>query len=90
MISVGLIIVICCLYIHLGMGHTLSTIFKKEWYIFKCVKCITWQSVLAYTLFFTEYDIIECFAISFVSAYIALWFNLLLEKLVDIYEKLSE
>ena len=90
MISVGLIIVICCLYIHLGMGNTLSHIFQKDWYLFKCIKCITWQSVLAYTLFFTNYNIIECLAISFISAYIALWFNLLLEKMAEIYEKFSE
>ena len=90
LIGIGYILVVCVLYIHLGMGDTLGRIFHSEAYVFKCVKCVTWQATLAYTLFFSDFNVLACLALSFVSAYIALWMELMLSKLASLYEKWSE
>lgn len=81
------IVIACVMYIHLGLGDTLSNIFHSNLYIFKCVKCITWQCVLIYSLFFLHYEVVLSLAISFATAYIALWLDLLLAKLAKVYEK---
>lgn len=88
--GVGYILVTCVLYIHLGMGDTLGRIFHSDAYIFKCVKCVTWQATLAYTIFFSDLNVLACLATSFVSAYIALWLELMLSKLASLYEKWNE
>lgn len=85
--GVGYILVTCVLYIHLGMGDTLGRIFHSEAYVFKCVKCVTWQATLAYTIFCSDLNVLACLAISFISAYIALWLDLMLSKLASLYEK---
>ena len=90
LIGIGYILVVCVLYIHLGMGDTLGRIFHSEAYVFKCVKCITWQSVLAYTICLSDLNVLACLAISFASAYVALWLELALSKLASLYEKWSE
>ena len=90
LIGIGYILVICVLYIHLGMGDTLGKIFHSEAYVFKCVKCITWQSVLAYTICLSDLNVLACLAVSFASAYVALWLELALSKLASLYEKWSE
>ena len=90
LIGIGYILVICVLYIHLGMGDTLGRIFHSEAYVFKCVKCITWQSVLAYTICLSDLNVLACLAISFVSAYVALWFALELSKLAFLAVEWSE
>lgn len=87
LISIGYILVVCVLYIHLGMGDTLGRIFHSEAYVFKCVKCITWQSVLAYTICLSDLNVLACLAVSFVSAYVAIWLELVLSKLASFYEK---
>ena len=87
LISIGYILVVCVLYIHLGMGDTLGRIFHSEAYVFKCVKCITWQSVLAYTICLSDLNVLACLAVSFVSAYVALWLELALSKLASLDEK---
>ena len=88
--GVGYILVVCVLYIHLGMGDTLGRIFHSDAYVFKCVKCVTWQATLAYTLFFSDLNVLACLAVSFVSAYIALWMELMLSKMASLYEKWNE
>ena len=88
--GVGYILVVCVLYIHLGMGDTLGRIFHSNAYVFKCVKCVTWQATLAYTLFFSDLNVLACLAVSFVSAYIALWMELMLSKMTSLYEKWNE
>ena len=88
--GVGYILVVCVLYIHLGMGDTLGRIFHSNAYVFKCVKCVTWQATLAYTLFFSDLNVLACLAVSFVSAYVALWMELMLSKMASLYEKWNE
>lgn len=90
MSGVGLIFLSCCLFIHLGLGQAICKVLKMKFVLFKCVKCCTFWCILAYTLFFTDYRWELCLAISFLSSYLALWFDLALAKLSKVYEKLYE
>lgn len=85
--GVGLIFVSCCLFIHLGLGKAICKTLKIRFVLFTCVKCLTFWSILIYTLLFTALRWEACIAISFISAYLALWVELALNKLADVYEE---
>lgn len=85
--GVGLIFISCCLFIHLGLGKAICRTLRIRLVLFKCVKCLTFWSVLAYTLAFTAYRWESCLAISFISAYLSLWVELALNKLAKVYEE---
>ena len=85
----AMITVAAVLYLHLGMGETLSKMFHSDLYLFRCCKCVTFQCVLAYLLI-VGYDIVVSTTVSFVAAYLALWLDLGLTKLANYYEKWSE
>lgn len=88
MLYAAMITVAAVLYLHLGMGDTLSRMFHSDIYLFRCCKCITFQSVLAYLLI-VGYDIVVSITVAFVAAYISLWMDLGLTKLAMLYEKWS-
>ena len=88
MLGISLVLISCILFIHLGMGDTIAKLIRKEFVLLKCTKCLTFWSTLTYSLTFTDFNIVECIATSFICAYVALWLDLLLSKLADIYEKL--
>ena len=90
MVGVGLIFLSCCLFVHLGLGQAICKALKIKFVLFKCVKCLTFWSILAYTLFLTSYRWELCLAMSFVLSYSALWIDLCLAKLSKVYEKLYE
>ena len=86
MISIALVLFNCVMFIHLGLGNTICSIIHVDFILFKCVKCLTWWAVLCYSLIFNHQTIITSCFIAFLSAYIALWLDLLLAKLSKIYE----
>ena len=88
MLYAAMITVASVLYLHLGMGETLSKMFHSNLYIFRCCKCVTFQCVLAYLLIM-GYDIVVSITVAFVAAYISLWMDLGLTKLAGYYEKWS-
>lgn len=90
MMCVGCVLLCCVLFVHMGLGDAVSGIIKRCASLFRCVKCTTFWAILAYTLFFANYNPIECLAIAFGCAYIALWIDLLFAKISMWYEKLYE
>lgn len=48
---------------------------------------MTFWTITAYTLFFTDFEPVKCVAIAFACAYIALWVDLLFSKIAVWYEK---
>lgn len=90
MMGIGLIFLSCCLFIHLGLGQAINKTLKIRFVLFKCVKCLTWWSILAYTLLLTNYRLEICLALSFSLSYMSLWVDLALAKIAKLYEKLYE
>ena len=80
----------CCLFIHLGLGEAIEKTLHIRFVLLRCVKCLTFWTVLGYSLLRLTLPVEGCICIAFASAYIALWTDLLLAKLADIYEKLYQ
>lgn len=76
-----------CLFIHLGLGETICRILRHDIVILKCVKCLTFWSVLLYSLVHTDLSAVTCVAMSFGSSYASLWIDLILNKIRLRYEK---
>lgn len=87
MSGVGLIFLSCCLFIHLGLGKAICKTLRIRFVLFKCSKCLTFWSMIAYTLLFTSFSWESCLAISFTASYLSLWMELGLNKLANVYEK---
>ena len=85
--GVGLIFLSCCLFIHLGLGKAICKTLRIRFVLFKCVKCLTFWSMITYTLLFTPFQWELCLAISFIASYLSLWVELALNKLARVYEK---
>lgn len=49
---------------------------------------MTFWSILAYTLFATDYEWELCIVCSFVASYLSLWADLAFKKIAEVYEKL--
>lgn len=77
------------LFIHLGLGDAISRVTRIKFVLFRCVKCLTFWSVLGYSLFI-ELPLVYSVCIAFVCSYLSLWAELFLGKLADRYEELSE
>lgn len=84
------VLISSCLFIHLGMGETIEKTIRIRFVLFRCVKCLTFWSVLGYSLLVEQFSVVVSICVSFVCAYAALWIDLLLVKLSSVYEKLSE
>lgn len=87
MMSVGYILLCCVLFVHLGLGDAVSRIVRRNLSLFRCVKCTTFWAVLAYTLFFTEFEPVKCVALAFACSYVALWVDFLFSIIAILYEK---
>lgn len=85
--SVGLILLCCVLFVHMGMGDAVSKVVRRGLSLFRCVKCTTFWVILAYTVFFTAADPVLCTALAFMCSYIALWIDLAFSKIAVWYEK---
>ena len=58
--------------------------------LFRCVKCLTFWVITGYSLLFTSLPIEVSLCIGFICAYMALWSDIVLGYLANIYEKLSK
>ena len=87
MIGVGCLLLCCVLFVHMGLGETLSRIIKRNLSLFGCVKCLTFWTTAAYTYFYLNFPLVKCGAVAFITAYCALWVELGFSKLAVWYEK---
>lgn len=87
--KVALLIIICVLFIQMGLSEAIQNIIKVNIIILSCPKCMTFWCVLLYCLI-NKYNIIVCLATSFISSYIALWLVLLYDFLAIKYNKCYE
>jgi hypothetical protein len=83
------IVFTCVTMNHLGLVKAIEEFYDCELRIINCVKCFTYWSVLAYTIFVTH-NIITSLAISFLASYSALWLELLEGYIDTLYYKLYE
>ena len=79
----------CVLFIVMGLEAEIERILSCRFKILSCPKCLTFWSVLLFG-FITGHGCIETVAVSFVSAYSALWLSLLCDKITIIYNRLYE
>lgn len=85
----------CVMFIHLGLVDAILSVYSIEDKvpIITCPKCLTFWSVLCF-LVLTGHNIIHSVAIAFLTAYSAIWFDLLLGLMdawyEDIYNRISE
>ena len=87
--SVGYILLCCVLFVHLGLGDAVSKVIRRNLSLFRCVKCFTFWTILAYSLLL-DFAPVECVALAFACSYLALWVDLLLSKIARLYEKWYE
>lgn len=81
------VLISCCLFIHLGLGQTICRMMRREIVILNCVKCLTFWSVLLYSLTCVNLSAVTCIAVAFACSYASLWIELLLNKIRVRYEK---
>lgn len=84
-IGVVYVLMCCVLFVHLGMGDTICNIIKRDITLLRCTKCISFWSVLCYSL--AHYNPLTSITTAFCAAYVALWLDLLLHKIAEWYEK---
>ena len=74
--EVAMLILVCVLANHMGLISAIEEIIKHKIRILNCVKCLTYWTILLYSLFNGK-DIITAFATAFLSSYLAIWLELL-------------
>lgn len=79
----------CVLFIGMGLEATIERILSCRFRILSCPKCLTFWSVLLFGGI-TGHGIVDVLAVSFLSAYAALWLSLLCDKLTILYNKIYE
>ena len=77
------------MFVHMGLGEALCKTFRFHFVLFLCPKCMTFWAVLGYSLLIVKLPIEESVAIAFLLSYAAIWFDLLLGKLADVYESME-
>lgn len=86
MLGMVSIFVSCVLFIHMGLGEAICETLHIDFIIFKCVKCMTFWTMLIFSLIFTKITWSACIAVSFLASYAALWADLALSKIAKIYD----
>ena len=74
------------MFVHMGLGEAICKTFGFHFILFLCPKCMAFWAVLGYSLLIVKLPIEESVAIAFLLSYVAIWFDLLLGKLADVYE----
>ena len=87
--GIGCVFVSCVLFIHLGLGEAIERTLRVRFVLLRCVKCSTFWSMLVYSLIHS-FPLENALCLSFVSAYAALWADIPLAKLANLYEKLNK
>lgn len=83
------ITVSCVLFIGMGLEAEIERILSCRFKILSCPKCLTFWSVLLFGVV-TRHGFVETVAVSFLSAYAALWLTLLCDALTTLYNRLYE
>ena len=73
----------------MGLGEALCKIFRFHFILFLCPKCMAFWAVLGYSLLIVKLPIEVSAAVAFLLSYAAIWFDLLLGKLADVYESME-
>lgn len=73
----------------MGLGEALCKTFRFHFILFLCPKCMAFWVVLGYSLLIVKLPIEESVAIAFLLSYAAIWFDLLLGKLAEVYESME-
>lgn len=89
MVGIACTFISCVLFIHLGLGDTISKVTRINFILFRCVKCLTYWSVLGYSVYI-NLPLVYSVCIAFVCSYLSLWAELILGKLADRYEELGK
>lgn len=87
--GIGCIFVSCVLFIHLGLSDAISRVLNVRFVLLKCVKCLTFWSVLTYSLCLSL-PVEVCLCVAFACAYASLWAEFLLGKIACKYEEWNE
>ena len=73
------------MFVHMGLGEALCKTFGVRFILFLCPKCMAFWTVLGYSLLIVKLPIEVSTAVAFLLSYAAIWFDLLLGKLADVY-----
>lgn len=89
MIGIALVWFSAVMFVHMGLGEALCKTFRFNFILFLCPKCMAFWTVLSYSLLIIKLPIEMSAAVAFLLGYAAIWFDLLLGKLADVYESLE-
>lgn len=73
----------------MGLGEALCKTFRFHFILFLCPKCMAFWAVLGYSLLIVKLPIEVSAAVAFLLSYAAIWFDLLLGKLAEVYESME-
>ena len=79
----------CVLFIGMGLEAEIERILSCRFRILSCPKCLTFWSVLLFGVC-TGHGLVGTVAVSFLSAYAALWLTLLCDALTILYNRLYD
>lgn len=79
----------CVLFIGMGLEAEIERILSCRFKVLSCPKCLTFWSVLLFGVV-TRHGFVETVAVSFLSAYAALWLSLLCDALTNLYNRIYE
>lgn len=85
----ALVVVSCVLFIQMGLSSAVQEVLKVRLSLLSCPKCLTMWTAMA-VLLAHGHGLLESTAVSFLSAYSALWLALLYDALAVAYNKLYE
>ena len=89
MIGIVLVWFSAVMFVHMGLGEAICKTFRIRFILFLCPKCMSFWTVLGYSLLIVKFSIEVSVAVAFLLGYAAIWFDLLLGKLAEIYESME-
>jgi len=90
-LDIANIIFVCTAANHLGLVTGVEKIIKREIPIANCIRCLTFWAVLAYGCWETAMrDLPEVLAISFLSAWAAIWLDLMMGMIDKLYTRIYD
>ena len=78
------------MFIHMGLGEAVERTLRIRFALLHCVKCLSFWTVLGYSLLVNQLPCEAAVALSFALSYASLWADLALAKLSTIYENLYQ
>lgn len=91
LIDVAMIMFSCVMAIHMGLVDSAIRAYNAKSYdvpVITCPKCLTFWCVLIY-MCICGCGFVHSIATSFVASYAAIWFDLFLGRLDNLYEKIA-